>query len=340
MREETRTTHRNIVVIGGSAGGLSALVELVRGLPRDFPASLFITVHTSPDSPSSLPQILRRAGALPAAIAVDREAIVPGRIYVALPDHHLLLKRDHIRVVRGPKENGFRPAIDPLLRTAAHVHGPRVIAVVLSGGLNDGTHGLDLVTRHGGVAMVQDPSEALFPSMPLSAIQAVEVHHVLRAAELGPAIAARVHEPIAAPVPPGDDRPDIAEAGSSLEQATPPGDRSLYSCPECGGALWETNDERTRLLRFACHVGHAYSAEALAASQVQHLDNALWTALRALEEHASLYRRMAARTEGAGLFDLARKYGEQVDHTEQRAAMIRDVLAQRTRAEEPPDDHP
>lgn len=325
MADETRTTHRDIVVIGASAGGLSALVELVRGLPRDLPAAVFVVVHTSPDNPSVLPQILARAGALPASLAVDGAPIVRGHIHVAPPDHHLVLKRSHLRVSRGPKENGFRPAVDPLFRTAAHVHGPRAIGVVLSGGLNDGTHGLAMIANHGGVAFVQDPHEALVPSMPLSALQSVEVHHVLRACELGPAIARRVLEPI--PVTPyGEVTVDIAEHGDSLARHTPAGAPSQYTCPDCGGALWEATDD-TRMLRFRCHVGHGYTAESLGAMQRHNLDNALWTALRALEEHASLYRRMATRTESAGLADLARRYQGQVEDAERQAATIRGALA-------------
>lgn len=336
MQEEARATHRDIVVLGASAGGLSALVELVRGLPRDLPAAVFVVVHTSADNPSVLPEILGRAGPLPAAHAVDREPIVPGRIYVALPDHHLLLDRSHVRVTRGPKENGFRPAIDPLFRTAAHVHGPRVIAVVLSGGLNDGTHGLDLVIRRGGIAMAQDPHEALVPSMPLSAIQAVEVHHVLRAADLGGAIARRVLEAVPAAASASDEPPDAAAAGTSLQRSTPPGTQSIYTCPDCGGALWEVDDERTRLLRFRCHVGHAFTAEALVTVQDRGLDDALWTALRALEEHASLYRRMAGRAADAGQDALARKFTADVGRTELRADVIRRALTNASADELPP----
>ncbi len=336
MRGEARITHRDIVVVGASAGGLSALVELIRELPRDLPAAVFVVIHTSPDNPSVLPQILGRAGLLPATQAVDSEAIEHGRIYVAPPDHHLILKRTRLRVTRGPKENGFRPAVDPLFRTAAQVHGPRVIAVVLSGGLNDGTHGLDFVTRHGGIAMVQDPQEALVPSMPLSAIQSVEVHHVLKAADLGAAIVRRVRESIPAAEPGSDEPPDAAEAGTSLERSTPPGAQSRYTCPECGGALWEADDERTRLLRFRCHVGHAFTAEALVAAQDLRLDDALWTALRALEEHASLYRRLAARAADAGLTELARHYTDQVGQTEQRADTIRRALTNTPSDELPP----
>lgn len=322
----TTTPSRDIIVIGASAGGLAALTDLARGLPRDLPAAIFIVVHTSPDNPSVLPQILGRAGPLPAATAVDREPIVPGRIYIAPPDHHLILKRTHVRVARGPKENGFRPAVDPLFRTAAHVHGPRVIGVILSGGLDDGTHGLALIVQHGGLAIVQDPQEAVVPSMPMSALQAVAVHRVLRAADIGPALARFVHDPpIDAMFAPRDDPPDVAEVGDSLQLHTPPGTPSRFTCPECGGALWESPAD-SPVLRFRCHVGHGYTAEALLADQSGNLEATLWSALRALEEQAALYRRMVARTDGAGLAVIAGKYAAARDDAEQRAAALRALL--------------
>lgn len=322
----TRTTHRDIVVIGASAGGLSALLELVRGLPEDFPAAIFVVVHTSPDNPGILPQILRRAGSLPAVLAADHQAIAVGRIYVAPPDHHLILKYGHVRVTRGPRENGFRPAVDPMFRTAARAYGPRVIGVVLSGGLNDGTHGLSLIVAHGGLGVAQDPQDALIPSMPLSAIQNVEVARVLKAVDLAPALIEMVHEPIQEPAPPmSSDNPDIAETGDSLRVHTPEGAPAPYTCPECGGALWEV-EEGSNLLRFRCHVGHAFTAEVLLSEQDANFDNALWRALRALEENAALSRRMAERADRAGMLDLARKYNTSSDEVEESARVIRNVL--------------
>lgn len=316
--------HRDIIVIGASAGGLSALTDLVRGLPADFPGALFVVVHTSADNPGVLPRILDRAGPLAAAFARDGEPIVPGRIYVGPPDHHILLKREYIRVTRGPKENGFRPAVDPLFRTAALTHGPRVIGVVLSGGLNDGTHGLSLIVERGGLAIAQDPQEALIPSMPMSAVQNVEVHRVLRAAAIGPALCELVRERVEE-ASMRTDYTDSAEVGDSLQVHVPPGQPTPYTCPECGGALWE-HDERSKLLRFRCHTGHAFTAESLMAEQDENLDAVLWSALRALEENAALCRRMADRTERAGLDDLARRYREDAGHGEHRAGILRRVL--------------
>src|SRR5215210_6092081 len=170
---------RDIVVVGTSAGGVEALRVLVGGLPADFAGSVFVVMHTAPDSPGVLAQILDRSGPLPAANASNRERIRPGRIYVAPPDSHLLLEPGVVRVTHGPKENRFRPAIDPLFRSAAQTYGPQAIGVILTGGLDDGTAGLWAIKRLGGTALVQDPEEALVDSMPRSALRHVEVDYCL-----------------------------------------------------------------------------------------------------------------------------------------------------------------
>jgi two-component system chemotaxis response regulator CheB len=325
LQHQPGPSHRDIIVLGASAGGLSALTDLVRGLPADFPGTLFVVVHTAPDNPGVLAQILTRAGPLPATLARDGERFMPGRIYVAVPDHHLLLKHDYMRVTRGPKENGFRPAVDPLFRTAARSHGPRVVGVVLSGGLNDGTHGLQQIVERGGLAIAQDPQEALIPSMPMSAIQNVEVHRVLRASAIGPALCELVREVVEEVALSSREFVDTAEAGDSLKVHTPPGKPTPYTCPECGGALWEL-DESGKLLRFRCHTGHAFTAESLLSEQEHTLEAVLWSALRALEENAALCRRMADRTERAGLDELARRYRDDAGQGEQRAGVLRRVL--------------
>jgi two-component system chemotaxis response regulator CheB len=316
---------RDIVVIGASAGGLAVLCELVRGLPRRFPAAVFVAVHTSADNPGVLPQILARFGPLPVAFARDGERIEHGRIYVAPPDHHLLIERDRVRVTHGPKENGFRPAVDPLFRTAARSYGPRAVGLVLSGALNDGTHGLSQIVEAGGVALAQDPQEALIPSMPLSAIQNVEVRRVLRSAEIAAALADVVRESVEDPDCDAPKAPEAALDGASLQDAPPPGAPSGYTCPECGGAMWEIN-ERGRLLRYRCHVGHGFTAETLIARQGTDLEAAMWTALRALEEHIALCRRLAERAGERGLTGLAARYHRDADEGALRADVIRDAL--------------
>src|SRR5688500_11634716 len=183
-----------ILVIGGSAGGVEALIRIAGQLPRDLPAAVFVALHFPVYSTSMLPRILERAGDLPAAHASDGARIEPGRIYVAPPDRHLIVLRQSVHVVRGPRENGHRPAIDPMFRSAAIAHGNRVVGVVLTGNLDDGTAGLLAIKRRGGIAIVQNPTEALFPSMPASALEHVDVDFVLPLSAIGDQLRALAEE--------------------------------------------------------------------------------------------------------------------------------------------------
>jgi two-component system chemotaxis response regulator CheB len=314
---------RDIVVIGGSAGGIPALIELLAAMQPDLDASVFIAIHTSPDGGGMLPEILQRGSKWPVIFARDHERIRRAHIYVAPPDHHLLLRRTVVQLTRGPRENRFRPAVDPLFRTAAQVFNRRVIGIVLSGGLDDGTHGLELVKLHGGVAIAQDPEEALQPSMPLSAIQNVEVDHILPAAAIGVRLAQLIGEQVEE-IPDTDPKePDVAE-GTADNQNQVTGPPSEYTCPECGGTLWELGGGK--VLRYRCHVGHGYTADSLLADQSDSLENALWGALRALEEHAMLRRRMADHAQGIGRGSSAREFEREAKRTELRASTIRRLL--------------
>jgi two-component system chemotaxis response regulator CheB len=178
-------TPHDIVVIGASAGGIEALRQLLRGIPPDFPAAVLVVVHLRPRGPSSLPSILSHSGSLPAAFASADEPIEPGRIYVAPPDHHMIVEDWRVQLWRGPKENLHRPAINTLFRSAAVSHRARVVGVILSGFLDDGSAGLWWIKRYGGVTVVQDPSEATFPEMAQNAIEYVEIDHVVRLCQMG-----------------------------------------------------------------------------------------------------------------------------------------------------------
>jgi two-component system chemotaxis response regulator CheB len=319
---------RDIVVIGGSAGSIEAITGVVRGLPPDFPGSVFVVVHFPSSVTSSLPRILSRAGPLPARHARDGEPIEPGRIYVAPPDCHLLLTDGHSRLTRGPKENGHRPAIDPLFRTAAHNYGPRVVGVVLSGNLNDGTAGLLSIKQQGGMAVVQALETALHQGMPRSAIDHVAVDHVLSPSAISLLLAELVVQPAqAVEVVPMEEDLELTEQSDEFALADrhkQPGVPSTMSCPECHGTLWEVKDEE--LVRFRCRVGHAYSDEALLVHQAEQLEAALWTALRALEEHSALGRRLAARANSRGHTHSASAFTEQAMNAEHHASVIRTVL--------------
>ena len=317
---------RDIVVVGGSAGSIEVLCEFVAGLPEDFPGSIFVVVHFPASVRSTLPRILSRAGSLPARHPRDGELIEPGRIYVAPPDVHLVLGKGHVHLVRGPKENGHRPAVDPLFRSAAQSYGNRVVGIVLSGNLNDGTAGLSRVKQSGGIALVQDPESALYPGMPRSAIDHVAVDHVLPVEDLAALVTTMATRPveleaIVSEEVTGD---TLADEVAIADRQTQPGAPSTMACPECHGVLWEAAEEE--LLQFRCRVGHAYSADALLVHQSEQLEAALWTALRALEEHSALGRRLAARAETRGHHHSASAFTEQAMDSDHHASVIRSVL--------------
>lgn len=290
---------RDIVVIGASAGGVEALITLFSGLPLELPAAVFVVLHVMPGGTSVLPRILARAGSLPVSAAVNGEPIERGRAYVAPPDHHMLLLDGEVRLTSGPRENGHRPAVDPLFRSAARAHGRKVIGAVLSGALDDGTTGLRMISDAGGIALVQDPASALYSSMPGAALNHTPAARAVPIEELADAICQTIGEPLfeevdhererlvtAVPM----DEPDRSDDNPRM------GELSAITCPECGGSLWEHDEEG--LLRFKCHVGHAYSPDSLEVSQAQALEGALWAAMRSLEERAELFRHLARRTGG------------------------------------------
>jgi two-component system chemotaxis response regulator CheB len=319
---------RDIVVVGASAGGIETVARLVGGLQPDFPGAVFVVVHFPGSVTSTLPNILSRAGPLPARHAIDGEPIEPGVIYVAPPDYHLLLEEGGIRLTRGPKENGFRPAIDPLFRSAARSYGPRVVGVILTGNLNDGTAGLRTIKQRGGLAVVQTLETALYQGMPRSAMEHVDVDYVLNPAEIPLVLTelALQPEPHLEIVSMSSDDldPDSGDELAALDRRTQPGVPSTMSCPECHGVLWEVKDDE--LVSFRCRVGHAYSDETLLGHQSENLEAALWTALRALEEHSALARRLAGRASGRGHAHSASTFTEQAMDAEHHASVIRTVL--------------
>jgi two-component system, chemotaxis family, protein-glutamate methylesterase/glutaminase len=320
----------DIIVIGASAGGVEALSELVKGLPEDLPAAVFVVLHVPSNSTSVLARILNRAGPLPARAATDFESILPGHIYVARSDCHLLVKRDFMRLTRGPKENSVRPAIDPLFRTAARYHGRRVIAIILSGMLDDGTAGLAAVKSRGGIAIVQDPDEAMYAGMPRSALENLAVDYCLPVAKISEMLVRLASEPVAeegdlAVSEDMEQETDIAEFDlQELKDEGRPGTPSRYTCPECHGVLFEIEEQD--LLRFRCRVGHAYSSETLIDEQSQALEAALWAALRSLEENISLARRLAERMREQGNSRSAARFDERAQGLETRVSVIRKAL--------------
>jgi two-component system, chemotaxis family, protein-glutamate methylesterase/glutaminase len=320
-----------IVVVGASAGGVEALTDLTASLPGDLPAAVFVVLHLPATGTSALPEILRRHGPLPAAHVKDGEPIQPGRVYVAPPDHHVLLRTGHVHLSRGPRENGHRPAIDPLFRSAAREYATRVIGVVLSGALDDGTAGLLAIKSRGGTAVVQDPADALYPGMPGNALEQVQVDHVAAAASMGKLLARLITDQA---VPPADPAPRAMQVEVEMErfslaafEGNHPGRPSGFSCPDCNGVLWQIQDGG--LERYRCRVGHAWSPESLLTQQSEALEAALWIALRSLEERAALARRLAEPARRRGHSITATRFEEQAAEAEHAARLVRDLLLNR-----------
>ena len=322
----------DIIGIGASAGGVEALSRIVCGLPPDLSASIFIVLHVSPNSPSLLPVILNRNGPLHAAHAQDGEAIRRGCIYVAPPDHHLLVKRGYLRVTRGPRENSSRPAIDPLFRTAALAYSERVVGVVLSGNLDDGTAGLGAIKARGGLTIVQDPADALYPGMPRSAIERVAVDHVVPLADLPALLVQLVSEPAAGdraePIPEDEDtefEADIAEMDPAPDPSGAiPGAPAGFGCSECGGSQYALSDGE--ILHFRSRVGHAWSPDTLLAEQSEALEAVLWTALPSLEEQAALSGDLTARMLRRDSPNTAARFEAQEITARRNAEFVRSVL--------------
>jgi len=314
---------RQVVVVGASAGGVDALVELAGALPEDFPAAVLVVLHVSPRGTSVLPEILARAGDLPATHAVDREKIAAGKIVVAPPDQHLLVEPGNVRLVRGPRHNGHRPAIDPLFESAAQSYGPRVVGVLLSGVLDDGSVGMLRIKSGGGATVVQDPEDALYPAMPRNAIQHANPDLVLAAAEIPEALGMLVREPVETRdfelVQPlvGDPAGPHPAWNASYEPAG-------ITCPECGGPLWESNT--SGLPVYACRVGHSFTPQTLLALHSDSVEAALWGGVRALEERAALARRLSARLRERGSTRSAERIDERATQAEAHGAAIRQVL--------------
>jgi two-component system chemotaxis response regulator CheB len=323
-------SYRDIIVIGASSGGLEALKEIVAGLPADLPAAVFVVVHVPSQGTSHLPAILKRAGPLDAVHAKDHDPILPGCIYVAPPDFHLLLRPGHVRVVRGPRENNHRPAIDPLFRSAARFYGPRSIGIVLSGALDDGAAGLLSIKRRGGVTIVQNPNDALFSDMPRAALAAGPADHCVTKHEIAKLIVKLTNEQIlqeegATVADQMKKETDLAALSTdTIEDEEKPGKPSVYGCPECGGILWEMQEGEW--LRFRCRVGHAFSANGLVRSQAEGLESALWNSFRLLHENAALAKRLAERARGNEHDAVAEKFEVRAQLAEEQAELIRGLL--------------
>jgi two-component system chemotaxis response regulator CheB len=332
--ETERVVQRDLIVVGTSAGGVQSLQRLVADLPPEFPASVLVVLHLMTAGTSVLDDILARAGELPTTRALDGEPLERGHVYVAPPDRHLLVRGNRIHLSSGPRENGHRPAIDPLFRSAARAYGPRVVGVVLSGTLDDGTDGLRLIKERGGATVCQDPEDAAYGEMPRNAIEFVGPDLVVPLAEMGHTLCELVDAPLdrgenANVTDPGRQQPDQVEVEFDPNPSN--GNASLLTCPDCGGVLME--NEEGGVVRFACQVGHAYSPESLVEHQGDALESALWQALRTLEERADLLNRMAKRADRRGMGDTSSRMERRAETVTNHAAEIRNTILRLRSAE-------
>jgi two-component system chemotaxis response regulator CheB len=319
----------DIVVIGGSAGGVEALKRICEGLPADFPAAVFVVIHISPTSHSVMPELLTRAGPLRARHPRDEELIRRGTIYVAPPDMHMLLRPGHVILRRGPHENRTRPAIDPLFRSAAVAYRSRVIGVVLSGLLDDGSAGLLAIKACGGICVVQQPEDAIWPEMPRNALAHDQIDYSVPVSSLAGLLCQLVNEPpsIMPPIPSNlilETSIASQEAPMVLE-APQLGRPSRLSCPQCGGVLNEVSDQGNT--RFRCQIGHAFTAESLVAAQNDELERAMESALRMHKERTVLFRRMQEKSEAQALTHAAARWRAGADESEHAVKVIAEAIA-------------
>jgi len=322
----------NIIVIGASAGGYEPIKTIAAGLPRDLDASIFVVWHMSPDVRGILPQVLNKLETFPASHAIDREPIEAGRIYIAPPDRHLLVERDCVRVTRGPKENRFRPAVDPLFRSAAYFHGGRVIGVILSGALDDGTSGLWTVKHRGGTTVVQSPLDAEVPSMPSNALREVEADYVIPVDEM-PELFVRLIAERSPETPTieqeADDRLqreiNIAKEDAAIKQGIIDfGELTPFTCPECHGVLTRIKDGS--FARFRCHTGHAFSPDTLLTAVTESIEDSLWDALRALDETIMMLNNIGDHFAEHDQPQVAGRYFQKAKEASERSDKIRDAL--------------
>ena len=323
---------RNIIVIGASAGGFEALKKLVKGLPEDLAAAVFVVWHLPANAFGILPSVLEKEGLLPAANGIDGEEIKMGRIYVAPPDHHLLVEENRVRVTKGPKENRFRPAVDALFRSAAFAYNARVIGVVLSGALNDGTAGLWTIKYRGGTAVVQEPSDAEFPSMPESALREVDVDYSVPVSEMADLLIGLTSEKTleTREISMDENKKTEIEVRIALEDSAfeagvmKLGEVSPFTCPDCHGVLIKIKDGKIN--RFRCHTGHAYSADTLLANVTERIEDSMWSAMREMEESIMLLRQMSNDFAESNHKQMAEVFLQKAVEAENRVKSIRKVV--------------
>ena len=321
-----------VIVIGASSGATPAIEALLRGLGANLPAAVLLVRHVPPYSAGHLLNALGRGSPLPVTLGTDAAPVEPGRVYVAPVDRHLLVDAAHMYLSRGLRENRARPAIDPLFRSAALSYGAHAVGVVLSGRLDDGSAGLLALKQSGAITVVQDPADARCAEMPCSAMHHADADYCLPAAEIGPLLSqlVRAHPPETTVTPPRrlmvqwrKEIDALRRHGSDISTVETLGELAPASCPECGGPLWQLSGG---VHRFRCHTGHAFTAQHLAAGLGEAAEEALWAALRALEERARMLRRIADHDAANGIGFSMQTYHERAAEAERHVASLRLLL--------------
>ena len=326
---DLESVNQRIIVIGASSGGFDVIRTIVKNLPPDLNASIFIVWHMSPDIRSVLPHMLNKVNKIYAAHAHDREEILPNRIYIAPPDHHLLVEEGYVRVTHGPKENRFRPAVDPLFRSAAYAYGDRVIGIVLSGALDDGTAGLWAIKNYGGTTVVQDPKDAEVSSMPENALQQVEIDYCLPAAELaGLLVRLQAEKTQKSKVVEEDQTKaeiQIAAENSALAmEVFKNGKLTEFTCPDCHGVLSKIIEGK--MIRYRCHTGHAFSADTLLATITENIEASMYNAIRGIDESVLLLNHLGDHFAEANNTRLAAMYFRKAKEAGERSELIRKAV--------------
>lgn len=319
-------TPNRVIVIGTSTGGLEALKAVLSGLPANFPGAVLVAMHVG-SHPSALPRLLGTNCALAVRHAQHLDRIEPGSILIAPPDKHLIVDGQQVRLSHGAKENHSRPAIDPLFRSAAMSFGSKTIGVILTGDLDDGTVGLQAIEAHGGQTIVQDPLDAVAPSMPLSAIEYVRVDFILPLAAISDTLVDLVQQSdLPEPATMGTEDKDAStqkSGASAIESMQAQGELSPFTCPECHGALWLMNPHPEQ---YRCHTGHTYTAQTMAAAQDRGIEEAIWAAVRALNEKEALLNRFTQEANKHNRDAAASEYLKTAEQVRRNAEVLRGIL--------------
>jgi two-component system chemotaxis response regulator CheB len=319
-----------IVAIGASAGGTTILPELLKQLTDDIKVAAFVVMHLSKQSIGDLlVKRLQKYTSFTCKIPMHGETIKEQHVYIAMPDHHLMVSQNKILLGHGPMENRYRPSIDALFRSAAVNFAPKVIGIILTGMLEDGASGMYAIQKSGGVCIIQDPGEAKYSDMPQAVLNTLKPDYAIPVSEMGGAIKDAISN--LKRKKKGKIPSDIIKEAAiaervniGIEEVKNPGEVSVISCPDCGGSLWEMKGNG--FTRYRCHLGHAYSQEGLVSSMEVSTESTLWTALRIIEERRNLLRQIGNKESKNGKSTLAATYLKRSAELEAHIGKLKEIL--------------